>query len=303
MNPDAWISELSKQIKSQILINEPMNRHTSWKVGGLAQALIELESLEDLRIIDYYVKKNNLELLIMGAGTNLLVLDKGIKGIVIKFGTKFSKVVQEEEEIVVQAGAKLTQVIKASIDAGLGGFEFMAGIPGTLGGAVVMNAGANGSSVSEVLQRVVLMNENGFIEEKEAFDLDFAYRSSKLLHSKNIVLEATFKGSSGDARFIAEKIKENILKRKAIQPLGYPNAGSVFKNPEGDYAGRLIELAQCKGLQVGEAKVSEKHANFIINIGKATSEDILRLIELVQKRVYEKFQVELLTEIQIAGNH
>ncbi|MCQ2560300.1 MAG: UDP-N-acetylmuramate dehydrogenase [Clostridia bacterium] len=294
--------ELSRKLNSPVYVQEVMSRHTSWKVGGPAQFLVDLSQEEDLKTIFDFIAEYQLKWRVIGLGTNLLVSDQGLEGIVIKIGSNFSGVKVAGELLTVKAGTSTGHLLKAAREAGLGGLEFLAGIPGSLGGIVAMNAGAMGKSIGEVAEQVRCLNANGQLEEWRPEDLDFSYRHSRLLNSGRIVLEVVLRGSLAEPELIAGQIKQNLAKRKKAHPLEYPNAGSVFKNPPGDYAGRLIEACGCKGLRVGGAEVSQKHANFIINRDGATAEDIWQLIELVQEKVYGEFGIKLTVEVQLAGS-
>ncbi len=294
--------ELSRKLNSPVYVQEVMSRHTSWKVGGPAQLLVDLSQEEDLKTIFDFIAEYQLEWRVIGLGTNLLVSDQGLEGIVIKIGSNFSEVKVAGKLLTVKAGTSTGHLLKVAREAGLGGLEFLAGIPGSLGGIVAMNAGAMGKSIGEVVERVRCLNADGQLEEWRPEDLDFSYRHSRLLNSGRIVLEVVLQGSLAEPELISGQIKQNLAKRKKAHPLEYPNAGSVFKNPPGDYAGRLIEACGCKGLRVGGAEVSQKHANFIINRDGATAEDIWQLIELVQEKVYAEFGINLTVEVQLAGS-
>jgi UDP-N-acetylmuramate dehydrogenase len=294
--------KLAKAISSPILLEEPMRLHTSWRIGGPAQFLVDLRTIPDLQYIVSFSRDYHLPLIVIGAGTNLLALDGGIRGIVVKLGAGMASLHTGNGVITAGAGAKLGQLAAEACSAGIGGFEFLAGIPGTVGGAVVMNAGASGSSVSKVVKEVALVDSRGELFRRPAGELGFGYRRSNLLNSSYIVVEGVFRGVKGSRQEIKGKMADFLTYRKSAQPYDLPNAGSVFKNPPGDSAGRLIELAGCKGLRAGDAQVSEKHANFIVNLGEATAGEVLKLIETVRERVYNHFGTELVPEIQIVGN-
>lgn len=303
MKSEHLAEELRARIKSPILTEEPMSRHTSWRVGGPAQLLVDVHSIEDLRLARQYAQEKGLATLVIGAGTNLLIRQGGLRGLVLKIGEGLGHLSVHGVQITSGAGVRLSHLARAACAHCLEGFSFMAGIPGSVGGALVMNAGAYGSSVSKVVEKVVLLNAAGEQEEREALALDFGYRRSNLLHSEYIVVEAVFRGVPGNAAKIQGEMDKGLAARRAAQPLEYPNAGSVFKNPPGDFAGRLIELAGCKGLRLGGAQVSEKHANFIVNVGNATADDVLGLLETVQEAVYRCSGIQLVSEIQVAGDH
>ncbi len=296
----AW--DLKMKITSPVLEEEPMRQHTRGRIGGPAQVMVDLCSKEDLQQIIQYSRERHVPLTVIGAGTNLLVRDGGIRGIVVKLGAGMSSLNVQDGVITAGAGVRLGHFSAVACTEGIGGFEFLAGIPGTVGGAVVMNAGANDSSVSKVVEEVVLIDRDGNIFKRKASELGFNYRKSNLLNSEYIVVEAVFRGENRLPEIIREKINGFLARRKATQPYDLPNAGSVFKNPPGDSAGRLIESAGCKGLQTGGAQVSLKHANFIVNLGEATAVDVIRLINIVRDRVYEMSGIQLVTEVQILGD-
>ncbi|GBF34453.1 UDP-N-acetylenolpyruvoylglucosamine reductase [Desulfocucumis palustris] len=297
----AW--DLGEIIASPIWEEEPMRRHTSWRIGGPAQIMVDLHGIEDLRQIVKFTRDRSVPLTVIGAGTNLLVRDGGIRGLVVKLGAGMDSLNVRDGMITAGAGLKLGRLSAAACDAGIGGFEFLAGIPGTVGGAVVMNAGANGSSVSKVVKEVVLLDREGNIFKREASELGFGYRRSNLLNSEYIVVEAVFRGEYCLPEIIREKINDFLTRRRTTQPYDLPNGGSVFKNPPGDSAGRLIESAGCKGLAAGDAQVSLKHANFIVNLGEATAMDVVSLINTVRNRVNQMSGIQLVTEVQILGDN
>jgi UDP-N-acetylmuramate dehydrogenase len=240
--------------------------------------------------------------MVIGNGSNLLVTEGGIRGIVVKIGSDLGRITTRDLRITAEAGAKLAGVAAVARDKGLGGFEFSAGIPGTVGGAVVMNAGANGSSICSLVHKVLLLSLEGEFYQKANKDISFGYRTSILQSEPAIVVEAEFFCHFKDKKEITAEMERHLNRRRQTQPLGYPNAGSVFKNPPGDSAGRLIEAAGLKGLRIGDAQISTVHANFIINLGSATARDILKLVELAREKVLGCFGVELQLEIKVIGN-
>lgn len=295
------VTELRNSIRGKVLIDEPMRQHTSWRIGGPADIFVAPLELADLRQVLGIAGKRNLPLTVIGAGTNLLVRDGGIKGIVVKIGEGMARLDISGDNITAGGGVKLGRLAASACRAGIGGFEFLAGIPGTVGGAVLMNAGAHGSSISEVVDKVVLVDREGNEHRRGVDRLGYGYRTSSLQGSSYTVVEACFRGSRRDPDDIKEQMSVYLARRRDSQPLDLPNAGSVFKNPPGDSAGRLIEAAGCKGLRIGDAQVSLKHANFIVNLGVATARDVLRLIEEVRERVLCRYGVKLLPEVQILG--
>jgi len=294
--------ELLELIPGQVRADEPMKKHTSWRIGGPADIFVEPGNRRELQFIVSYTYKKGIPLTVIGAGSNLLVSDDGIRGVVVKIGSDLARVLTVGNEITVEAGAKLATVASTARDAGLGGFEFSAGIPGTVGGAVVMNAGANGSSVSALVRKVLVLSIEGDFIYKSREDMSFGYRTSILQSEPGIVVEVVFTCYPREKELIRKEMADYLARRKVSQPLYYPNAGSVFKNPPGDSAGRLIEAAGLKGIQMGDAQISTLHANFIINLGSATAQDVLSLIEHVREVVNSRFGVDLQPEIRFTGH-
>lgn len=283
------------------LVNEPMRRHTSWRIGGPAEFFIEPRDIEETQKCIMLANSLNLPLTVIGNGTNLLVRDSGLPGLTMKIGRGLKKIRVLEQVIIAEAGAALPAVANTARECGLGGFAWSAGIPGTIGGAVIMNAGANGGEISELIKSVKVINSKGQILELGKEQLGFAYRTSALQGSDLVVVEAAFQCRHADREVIQKQMQAFLEKRAAAQPLGYPNAGSVFKNPPGDSAGRLIEMAGLKGMRVGNAEVSTKHANWIVNLGGATADDVLTLIDMIREKVKEKFNVALQLEVRVLG--
>lgn len=279
-----------------------MKKHTSWRIGGPADIYVEPASRGELQLAVSYAHELSIPLTVIGAGTNILVSDEGIRGIVIKIGSGLDWISVNENIIFAEAGAKLSRVASVARDAGLGGFEFSAGIPGDVGGAVVMNAGANGASVGAQVKEILLLNPEGVYFKKTKDEMNFGYRSSALQSELAVVVEAVFSCCRRDRNAINEDMDTYIKKRKDTQPLHYPNAGSVFKNPPGESAGRLIEAAGLKGERVGDAQISLMHANFIINLGAATARDVLMLINKARASVLDSFGIDLKPEVKVLGN-
>ncbi len=284
-----------------VLVNEPMSKHTSFKIGGAADYFLTPESEEALKTAIKVAKDNNLPVFIMGNGSNLLVGDGGIRGVVISLCKKLKNIEINEEYLYAQCGALLSRVSAEALKAELEGFEFASGIPGTVGGGVYMNAGAYGPEIKDIVEKVRFMDSSGNIAEIKAEDCGFGYRKSIFAEKGYLVLGCTFRLKKGNAEQIREKINDYTNRRVTKQPIDKPSAGSVFKRPEGYFAGGLIEEAGLKGYSIGGAKVSEKHAGFIINTGNATARDVLDLIEHIQTVVYEKNGVKLETEIKFVG--
>ncbi len=287
--------------KGRVLEDEPMYKHTTFKTGGAAAIFVEPYDVDELKKV--------LELLggegfcLIGNGSNLLVSDKGIDGVVIKLGKGFCEIKADADNAIMHcgAGATLAQIARAALDASLTGCEFAAGIPGSLGGAITMNAGAYGGEMKQIVSRVTLMDYNGDIVEKSGDEMEFSYRHSILKKRPYMVFFAELMLEHGDRGQILAKMDELAAKRREKQPLEYPSAGSTFKRPEGYFAAKLIEEAGLKGLCEGGAQVSEKHCGFVINRDSATSDDVYRLIRKIQKKVKESSGVDLETEVVLMG--
>lgn len=283
----------------KIIENEPMKNHTTFKIGGPCDEFCEAESLDDIRSAIEYAKNRNIPLFVMGNGSNLLVSDKGIRGLVLKISDKFSKCEFIGNTVEAQSGILLSTLSKKAQKNCLTGLEFAGGIPGTLGGAIYMNAGAYGGEMKDVVKSVTYL-ENGEIKKLEK-DFGFGYRKSIFTDTDAIILEAEMELKSGNADEIKEKMEDLKNQRAEKQPLNLPSAGSTFKRPKGYFAGKLIEDAGLKGYSIGGAKVSEKHSGFVVNTGNATAQDVISLIMHIQKTVKEKFGVELETEVKLVG--
>ncbi|AST58328.1 UDP-N-acetylenolpyruvoylglucosamine reductase [Thermoanaerobacterium thermosaccharolyticum] len=292
---------LKKAISEEnIYINELMSRHTSFRIGGPAEVLVIPQNREELIYVLDIIRNENIPYFILGNGTNVIVSDRGIRGVVIKL-TAIRKISVEGEYIVSETGALLSAIANTALDNELTGFEFASGIPGTLGGAVTMNAGAYGTEIKDVIEKVEVIDENGNIYEIKNGNMKFAYRSSAIQLDNLIALKAWIHLKKGNYNDIRAKMDELNGLRKKKQPLEYPSAGSVFKRPEGYYAGKLIQDAGLQGYTIGGAQVSEKHCGFIINKGDATAEDVINLIRFIQKTVKDRFGVDLHTEVKIIG--
>lgn len=297
---DAYKDLASFLTEEEILLDEPMKNHTWFKIGGVADILLRPESVEKLIKVIHYVNKNNIPTFLIGNGSNLLVRDGGIRGIVIK--TEQIKNISIEGNILsAECGAELADISTAACNSSLTGFEFACGIPGTLGGAVYMNAGAYDGEMSFVLDevRVVTMDLKVITLKRE--DLELGYRTSAVKTNGFVVLDAKIVLEPGSKEEIKEKIDDLTRRREERQPLEFPSAGSTFKRPTGYFAGKLIQDAGLKGYQIGGAQVSEKHSGFVINKENAKADDVLGLIQYIQNTVMEKFNVELSTEVLIVG--
>lgn len=274
---------------------------TSFRVGGPADYFAQVGNLSELRQAISFAKARYLDVFVLGKGTNLLVSDSGFRGLVVKLSREFAKIIVEGEEIVAGGAAQLALVSSAAAGRSLSGLEWASGIPGTVGGAVKMNAGAHGFSISEVVKSILIFDmESEDLKKLWRHEAGFSYRSSNIKQSE-IVLEASFSLKKGDQEKIKKLIESYFKERKSRQPIQQRTAGSVFKNPPGDHAGRLIEAAGLKGFRIGDAGVSEIHANFVVNFGSARAQEIYNLIKKVQREVYEKFQVLLEPEIVFLG--
>ncbi|MDP4178584.1 MAG: UDP-N-acetylmuramate dehydrogenase [Bacillota bacterium] len=283
-----------------IKIDEPMKKHTSFKVGGPADYLLTPESFDQLKGLISLCNSYSVPYYIIGNGTNLLVRDGGIRGVVIKL-TKLNKVSVNGEYIKAECGASLNSVAKETLKYNLTGFEFASGIPGSVGGAVTMNAGAYNGEMSHIIESALVLDKDGNINTISNKDLELSYRMSAILKYNYIVLEALFKLTKGEKYKIKGRIDELTHLRKEKQPLEYASAGSTFKRPVGHFAAKLIDDCNLRGESVGDAEVSTKHTGFIINKGGASAKDILKLISIVQKSVKDKFDVDLYTEVLIIG--
>ena len=286
---------------AKIQKDEPMKKHTTFRIGGPADYFImpsnEKELAETIRVC----REFSIPIYIVGNGSNLLVGDKGFRGAIIQLYKSMGTFQVKGNQITAQAGCSLAQIANAALDAALTGFEFAAGIPGTLGGAVVMNAGAYGGEMKDVLKEVTVLTPEGEILTLQADELHMGYRTSVVKEAGYIVLEAVLSLAKGDPEAIRSRMQELAGMRSSKQPLSYPSAGSTFKRPEGYFAGKLIMDSGLRGYQVGGAQVSEKHCGFVINAGNATAEDVCRLMEDVQRIVREKFGVTLEPEVKFLG--
>lgn len=287
--------------KDRVLVDEPMKRHTTFRIGGPADFFLLPSTVDEVRGILEICREEELPYFILGNGSNLLVSDKGYRGVIIQLYRNFSNISVEGNEICASSGALLSQIAAAARNASLTGFEFAGGIPGTLGGAVFMNAGAYGGELKDVLKEAVVMTGQGEILTLPVEKLDMGYRTSRIKKAGYLVLEARLVLEQGDMDKIRDITKDLTEKRVSKQPLEYPSAGSTFKRPEGYFAGKLIMDAGLRGYQVGDAQVSEKHCGFVINRGNATAADVLTLIENVREKVQEQFGVTLEPEVKFLG--
>ena len=296
------ITEIQNLIpKENIYINEPMSKHTSFKIGGPAECFIKIKTIEQLKDILKYAQKEKIPLTIIGNGSNLLVSDDGIKGIVLKI--EIEKICQDIENgiisLTVGSGIKLGALAQKCLKEEIAGFEFASGIPGTIGGAIRMNAGAHGSEMKDIVKTVTYIDRNGEIHKINNEQAKFEYRNSMFANNEYIIVETELELSKGNKEEIQAKMQEYANFRKEKQPIEYPSAGSTFKRGTDFITAKLIDECGLKGYQIGGAQVSEKHAGFIINKGNATSKDVEELIKYIKQEVYKKFGKEIETEIEI----
>ena len=288
--------------QDRILFQEPMSRHTTFRVGGEAACMLLIHNEEELCKLIPYFKLIGQEYFILGNGSNLLVGDKGYQGIVLKLDKGMQDIQVEDTRIRVKAGALLSQTANLARDHGLTGMEFAAGIPGSVGGAVVMNAGAYEGEMKQIVESVRVMNTEGEILTLDNDTMEFGYRTSVIRNRPFVVLEAVLTLQKGDVQAITARMEELAQLRRSKQPLEYASAGSTFKRPEGYFAGKLIMDAGMRGYRIGGAQVADKHCGFIVNTGKATAADIKEVIEEVQARVKQRFHVDLEPEVVFLGD-
>lgn len=296
------IKKIQKLIpKENIYINEPMSKHTSFKIGGPAECFIKAQSIEQLKNILEYAKKKNIKLTIVGNGSNILVSDQGIQGIVLKIDIEKLEEKIEEEKIIltVGSGVKLGTLAQKCLKEGITGLEFASGIPGTIGGAIRMNAGAHGSEMKDIIKTVIYMDRNAQMHTITNKQAKFEYRKSLFVNSDYIILETEIQLKKGKLEEIKEKMEEYAKYRKEKQPIEYPSAGSTFKRGKDFITAKLIDECGLKGYQIGGAQISEKHAGFIINKENATAKDVIELMEYTKEQVYNKFGKIIEQEIEI----
>ena len=296
-----WMNLLSQHAVGQVLVNEPLAKYTTWRIGGPADVLVIPSNQEELSTLMTVLKEHQISWTQLGRGSNLLVADKGIRGVVIKLGEGFDYVTFEEDRIIVGAAHSVVKLCILAAKKGLSGLEFAGGIPGSVGGAVYMNAGAHGSDTSKILQSARIVLHDGQIVTYSVEDMQYAYRHSILQEQPGIVVEASFQMKLGDRTTIMAEMNTHKDRRRLTQPLQQPSAGSVFRNPPGDHSARLIEAAGLKGYRIGGAEISTQHANFIVNVGQSTAADVLELISHVQKEVVKQFGIELQPEVYLMG--
>lgn len=287
--------------ENSIFIDESMKKHISFKVGGPADVLVRPKTEDEIKDIFSFLNDNNIPFLVKGNGSNILIKDGGFRGVVIEIADNFSSFEIVGNDMIIQTGALLSSIGRAAMENNLTGFEFASGIPGTLGGALAMNAGAYGGEMKNIVKSVRLMDEKGKIVEFTNEEMEFGYRHSILSDRKMIAISAVISLKSGKFDEIKEKMEDLAYQRRTKQPLEYPSAGSTFKRPDGYFAGKLIQDSNLKGASMGGAMVSEKHSGFVINYNNATATDIINLIEHIKSTVYDQQGVRLEEEVKILG--
>ena len=291
---------LFNKLNCVVRYDEPLKSHTTFKIGGNCIALIEPREISDIIEAVKICRKNNLNFFVIGNGSNLLVPDEGYNGVIIKLKSEFSTIKFDGEYLIVNSGAKLSEIYPVAYGNSLTGFEFASGIPGTIGGAIYMNAGAYGGEMKDIVESVEVLDLDNFeLKELKNEDLDFSYRKSIIQRKNYIITSIKLKLKKGNKEEINAVYEDLRDRRNSKQPLNFGSAGSTFKRPEGHFASKLIEDAGLKGYHINDAWVSEKHSGFIVNKGNASFKEVMELIEYVQKVVFEKFGVKLETEVRI----
>lgn len=293
---------LLSEIRGKVRFDEPLKRYTTYRIGGPADIFVEPATEEDVANTLAAAKEHGAPVYVMGSGSNLLISDTGVRGVVIRLGPSLGEIVFQGATVRAQAGASLPKLAKLAAERGLAGLEWGGGVPGTVGGAVAMNAGAHGGETSQVLKIAHLVSRGG---ERQAVPVDamrYSYRKSGLIREEgHVVVAAEFALRPDRVDAILGRMKEYAARRRSTQPLGVPSSGSVFKNPPGDHAGRLIEAAGLKGTRIGNAEISQVHANFIVNLGGARADDVKGLVQLAQRVVRERFGIQLELEMELVG--
>lgn len=297
----AELRQLQAALKGRLCIDEPMAKHTTFRIGGKADLFLHADGLDDLRVITAWARERQLPLKMIGNGSNMLVSDKGIRGLVVKLTSGFKEFHFSPEGLLVGAGTKLAQVVNASVKEGYTGLESTVGIPGTMGGALATNAGTDTGSIGDIVIEVTALGENGATAIYPRSQLVYRYRWSSLSGGKLVILGARLALQPSEPVQVKAKIERLLEKRAARQPIHDKSAGSIFKNPEAIAAGKLLDRAGAKGMQVGDAVVSTKHANFIINRGRATAAEVRALIEQCHKLVQKTNGIDLEREVEFVG--
>lgn len=302
INRELFLKALAAIMEEEnILLDEMMSRHTSFRIGGPCDFFLKPQNINELKDVLHICHEYELPVFILGNGSNLLITDKGIRGVVIEVFKNFSEITIKDRTITAGAGILLSTLANKAAKNHLSGLEFASGIPGTLGGAVFMNAGAYGGEMKQVVTNVTVVSKNGELRDLKADELEFGYRHSAIQEMDSIVVSATMELHKGELTSIKEMMSDLNGRRKDKQPLDMPSAGSTFKRPEGYYAGKLIMDAGLRGYSIGDAQVSEKHCGFVVNKGSASFEDVYALINYIKNTVFEKFGVELTREVKIVG--
>lgn len=298
----SWREQLRQLVGTEnVWVDAPLKSYTTFRIGGPADALVAPATLEQLAAVLRFTGAQGVPLTVIGNGSNLIVRDKGIRGVVVQIADHLNTVSIDGQIVTAQAGVRLTALARAAYEHGLGGLEFASGIPGTLGGAVVMNAGAYGGEMKDIIRSVTIMDFAGQTKTLDHEQMRFGYRTSAVQGQPVLVIEASMQLAVKDPAEIKAIMDDLNERRRTKQPLQWPSAGSVFRRPPGNYAGPLIEGAGLKGASIGGAQVSELHAGFIINTGGATAQNVIDLIRMVQQRVKEKYGVDLETEVRVIG--
>lgn len=294
---------LTNEIKQGIVkIDEPMRKHTNFKIGGNADVFVIAKNIEEIKCVIKFSKENNILLTILGNGSNVLVSDKGIRGIVLQVGTKEIKIEKQKNALVeVEAGVMLGALAQALLKQSISGFEFAAGIPGSIGGAIRMNAGAYGGEIKDIVKDVTVLNEKGEINVLTNEECEFSYRHSRFTDSKEIVIKVTLELPLGDEAEIKAKMDEYDQSRREKQPLNLPSAGSTFKRGADFITAKLIDECGLKGYTSGDAQVSTLHAGFVVNLGNATAQDVLNVVNHVKQVVLEKTGKQIELEVELLG--
>ena len=305
MNTEQVYRDLSGLVRDEncIVRDALMKNYTTFRIGGPADLLIQPSSEEELIRIAAYLRQKDISAVVLGNGSNVLVKDGGIRGVVIKIGKNMANIRTDGDQVRAEAGAFLSAAALAAADGGLTGMEFAAGIPGSVGGAVFMNAGAYGGEMSQIIVSCRALMPDGALREFSKEELKLGYRTSVFSQNGGIVTSCRMKLQAGDRETIYGYMRELAGRRTEKQPLNLPSAGSTFKRPEGYFAGKLIQDSGCRGLRVGGARISQKHAGFVVNEADASAEDVIRLIRLVQMRVRDCFGVDLEPEVRIIGEN
>lgn len=293
------VHEIARHV-SEVRTSEPMARHTTYRVGGPAAVFATCQSLSELRWLVGFLKREELEHLAVGKGSNLLVSDSGFDGVIFDLGTEFKRTSREGDRLKIGAGVVLATVVNRAFREGLTGLEWGVGIPGTVGGALAMNAGSRDEWIGFIVESVTLLRWDGELVVRHGADIDWGYRESGLTR-EGVIVETALRVTEGDGDLIRHTMDAAFERRKSTQPFGQASAGSVFKNPPGDSAGRLIESVGLKGTQLGGAMISTVHANFIVNIGGATAADVTRLVAMARDEVKTRHGIELTPEIRFVG--